>query len=107
MGGGGQAVIADRYATRSSRSRSDLAGCRRTRFADRAPQLDLEPAALSRLPRRLGQHLSRPLGLPSLGCDAVCRILHRRRDNGPIPEPADGRARMRLWLAAVLGAADG
>ena len=46
-------------------------------------------------------------GRPSLGGDAVRRVVHRRRAVRPIPEPAHGRARMRLWLAAVLGPAHG
>src|SRR5207302_1276127 len=50
-----------------------------------------------------GQHLPRPTGLASLGRDAVCRLVHRRRDLRPLSEPQDGRARMRLWLAALLG----
>ena len=33
--------------------------------------------------------------------------FHRRRHHGPLPEPQNGRARMRFRLAAVLGAADG
>src|SRR5271169_5493899 len=107
MGGGGQAAIADRYAARSSRSRSDLAGCSRPRFTDRASQLHLEPAALSRLPGRLGQHLSRPPGLPPVGRDAVRGLIHWRRDLRPVSKLAYGRAGMRLRLAAVLGATHG
>ena len=37
-----------------------------------------------------------------LGRDAVCRLVYRRRDFRPVPDLAHGRARMRLWLAAVL-----
>ena len=49
MGGGGQADVASRPAARPSRPRPDLAGRRGSRPADRTPQLDLEPALLSRL----------------------------------------------------------
>ena len=41
------------------------------------------------------------------GADALCRVVYRRRALRPISEPADGCARMRLWLAAVLGPAHG
>jgi len=35
------------------------------------------------------------------------RLVHRRWDLRPVSEITDGRARMRLWLAAILGAAHG
>ena len=85
------------------RPRADLAGRPGTRSADRQPQLHLDPALLSRLPGSLGQHLPRPARRASLGRDAVRRVVHRRRAVRPLPEAADGRARMRLRLAAVLG----
>ena len=78
-----------------------------TRPADRASQLHLEPALLPGLPRSVGQHLPRPAGVASLGRDALCRGVHRRRHLRPLSEPAHGRARMRLRLAAVLGPAHG
>src|SRR6516162_8819217 len=70
-------------------------------------QLDLEPALLPGLPGRLGQHLRRPHGIASVGGDALRRVLRWRRHHGPPSEAADGGARMRLWLAAVLGQAHG
>src|SRR5215472_294630 len=107
MGGGDQAADALRHAARPPRSRADLACRRRARSGGGTPQLDLEPALLPGLPRRLGQHLPRASGLASVGSDAVCRLVYRRRDLRPLSEPAHGRARMRLWLAPVLGPADG
>src|SRR5436305_2003212 len=68
---------------------------------------DAQPALLPRLSRCLGQHLHRPPRVASLGRDAVCRLVHRRRYHGPLSEPAARRPRMRLWLAAVLGPAHG
>ena len=76
------AVVVSRFlrpAARRSRSRPDLACRSRSRSAGRTPQLDLEPALLSGLSRRLGQHLPRPHGVASLGCNAVCRVVYRRR----------------------------
>src|SRR6516165_11600322 len=80
---------------------------RRARSGGGTPQLDLEPAVLPGLSRPLGQYLPWPPGLASVGSDAVCRLGYRRRDLRPLSEPADGRARMRLLLAAFLGPADG
>ena len=74
MGGGGQPAAADPYAS----GPPDLACRCGARSGDRPPQLDLEPAALPRLPGPLGQHRS-----------------------------PHGRARMRLRPAAVLGKAHG
>src|SRR2546423_10943205 len=102
MGGGGHAAARQGSPGRPSRPAPDLAGRRGPRSADRQSQLYLEPALLSWLRRPLGKHFSQPAGGPSLGGDALCRVVYRRRAVRPVSEPADGRARMRLWLAAVL-----
>ena len=80
MGGGGDAALGQGRAGRPPGPRPDLAGRRRARFADRQPQLHLEPALLSGLPGFVGEHLPRPGGRPPLGGDALCRLVHRRRD---------------------------
>jgi hypothetical protein len=55
----------------------------------------------------VGQCLSGAAVLASLGSDAVHGRVSRRRDFGPLSGAAALRPRMRVWLAAVLGAADG
>src|SRR5262249_42174793 len=71
------------------------------------PQHPLNPAVLSGLPGPLGQHLPRPARLAPVGRDAVHGRLHRRRNPGSPPPPAHGRARVRLWVAPLLGQANG
>src|SRR5271167_2459027 len=105
MGGSGDAVARQGFPGGPSRPASDLAGRRGPRSADRQPQLYVEPALLPRLSGSLGKHLPEPSRRASLGRDAVCRVVYRRRVVRPVSELADGRARMRLWLAAVLGPA--
>ena len=100
-------LLAEGLAGGSPEPRADLAGSAGIRSADRQPQLYLDPAVLSRLSRSLRQHLPRPARRTSVGGDAVRRRVHRRRPVRPLSEAADGRARMRLRLAAVLGAAHG
>src|SRR6516162_2640863 len=64
-------------------------------------------ALLSWLRGPLGEYLPQPARRSPLGRHAVCRFLHRRRPLRQISEAADGGARVRFWLAAVLGPAHG
>ncbi len=107
MGGRGAALARQRPAGRSPRPRTDLARRRGARFGDRAPQLYLVAALFPRLRGHVGQCLSGAAVLASLGSDAVHGRVSRRRDFGPLSGAAALRPRMRVWLAAVLGAADG
>src|SRR5215471_11501022 len=107
MGGGGVAATGQGHAGRRSRSLSDLGGGGRPRSRSRQSQLYLEPTLLPRLSRSLGKHLYWPRRRASVGGDAVRRRVYRRRFVRPVPDFAHGRARRRLWVAAVLGAAAG
>ena len=104
---GGHAARHQRRPGRSPRARPDLARRRRTRSADRASQLHLDPALFPGLFRSVGQHLPRTAVVAPVGRDAVYRRGDRRRDLGPLSEAADRHARMRVRLAAVLGPAHG
>ncbi len=57
--------------------------------------------------RDVGQCLSGAAVLAPVGRDALHGRVSRRRHPRPLSGPAALRARMRLWLAAVLGAAHG
>ena len=92
---------------RSPEPRPDLAHRRRIQPADRASQLDVEPALLPGSRRHVGQHLPGTAGVAPVGRNAVCRGVHRRRHFGPSSVTALRHARMRLRLATVLGQAHG
>src|SRR2546423_15399053 len=98
MGGGGHAVARQGSPGRPPRPAPDLAGRRGPRPADRQSQLYLEPALLSWLRRSLGKHLSQPAGGPSLGGDAVCRVVYRRPAVRTRSEPAPWASPKPRWL---------
>ena len=107
MGGRGAAAARQRPAGRSPRSRTDLARRRGARSGDRASQLYVVPALFPRLRGHVGQCLPGAAVLAPVGRDALHGRVSRRRHPRPLSGPAPLRARMRLRLAAVLGAADG
>ena len=102
-----QPLARQRSAGRSPRSRTDLARRRGARSGDRPSQLYVVAALFPRLRGHVGQCLPGAALLASLGSDAVYGRFSRRRHPRPPSGPAALRARMRLRLAAVLGAADG
>ena len=107
MGGRGAAAARQRPAGRPPRPRTDLAGRRGARSGDRASQLHLVAALFPRLPRHVGQCLPGAAVLAPVGRDAVHGRVSRRRHPRPPSGLAALRPRMRLRLAAVLGAPHG